>query len=104
MAKKSPTEIIKSLLGCLPAKDLKLASKFLNERRFDSLKELVDSDVYILSKKTKSSDFATQEMIDNLEKIRMLKTEVDEYYSLLYPEEIYEDEDYEVTQDLDYTC
>ena len=41
-----PVERMKALMCSLPERDLPLGYKFLNERDFDSLKELIDSAIY----------------------------------------------------------
>lgn len=38
-------EKIKSRIGCLPKKDIICANKFIEERKFDSLLEIIDSDI-----------------------------------------------------------
>lgn len=43
---RSPLNKIKKLIKILPSKDAELASKFLNKRDFQSILELVRSDIY----------------------------------------------------------
>ena len=49
-------ERMKALMDSLPERDIPLGHKFLNERDFDSLKELVDSAIYKVKKSLKSGN------------------------------------------------
>lgn len=82
----TPTQRISSLLKYIPAKDIPYATKFFNERDFESLRDLVKSDIHILKKK---KDESLDEQIDFL---RELKSEVDAYLLMIGLEEEGEDE------------
>lgn len=70
---------IKTLINSLPSKDINLAGKFLIERNFESLKELVDSAI-IRTRKNVSSEHPKDEYtVVNLDRLNMLKAEVDIY-------------------------
>ena len=73
----TPVQRIKQLLFCVPEKDIPYANKFIKERNFEALRNLVKSDIRILLKK---KDESFEEQIDNL---RLLKTEIDAYLLLL---------------------
>lgn len=73
----TPVQRIKQLLFCVPEKDIPYANKFIKERNFEALRDLVKSDIRILLKK---KDESFEEQIDNL---RLLKTEIDAYLLLL---------------------
>lgn len=73
----TPVQRIKQLLFCVPEKDIPYANKFIKERDFESLRDLVKSDIRIFLKK---KDESLEEQIDNL---RLLKTEIDAYLLLL---------------------
>ena len=73
----TPVQRIKQLLSCVPEKDIPYANKFIKERDFEALRDLVKSDIQILLKK---KDESLEEQIDNL---RLLKTEIDSYLLLL---------------------
>lgn len=73
----TPTQRISSLLKYIPAKDIPYATKFFNERDFESLRDLVKSDIHILKKKKEES---LEEQIDFL---RELKSEVDAYLLMI---------------------
>lgn len=73
----TPVQRIKQLLFCVPEKDIPYANKFIKERDFESLRDLVKSDIRIFLKK---KDESFEEQIDNL---RLLKTEIDAYLLLL---------------------
>lgn len=73
----TPVQRIKQLLSCVPEKDIPHANKFIKERDFEALRDLVKSDIQILLRK---KDEFLEEQIDNL---RLLKTEIDSYLLLL---------------------
>lgn len=74
-----PVERMKALMDSLPERDIPLGHKFLNERDFDSLKELVDSAIYKVKKSLKSDNPREEYMKVNLEDLSRLKSEVDMY-------------------------
>ena len=89
-----PVERMKALMDSLPEKDIPLGYKFLNERDFDSLKELIDSAIYKVKKSLKSDNPKEEYMKVNLEDLNMLKSEVDMYIiQLEIPEDGMYDED-----------
>ena len=89
-----PVERMKALMDSLPEKDIPLGYKFLNERDFDSLKELIDSAIYKVKKSLKSDNPKDEYMKVNLEDLNMLKSEVDMYIiQLEIPEDGMYDED-----------
>ena len=89
-----PVERIKALMDSLPERDIPLGHKFLNERDFDSLKELVDSAIYKVKKSLKSDNPKEEYRKVNLEDLNMLKSEVDMYIiQLEIPEDGMYDED-----------
>lgn len=63
----------------LPERDIPLGHEFLNERNFDSLKELIDSAIYKVKKNLKSDDPKEEYLKINLEDLQRLKSEVDIY-------------------------
>lgn len=73
----TPVQRIKQLLSCVPKKDIPYANKFIKERDFEALRDLVKSDIQILLKK---NDESLEEQIDSL---RVLKLEIDSYLLLL---------------------
>lgn len=73
----TPIQRINSLIVHVPAKDIPYATKFLKERDFESLRDLVKSDIHILKKK---KDDSLEEQIDFL---RELKSEVDAYLLMI---------------------
>ena len=92
-----PVKRMKALMNSLPERDIPLGHKFLNERDFDSLKELVDSAIYKVKKSLKSDNPKEEYRKVNLEDLNMLKSEVDMYIIQL---EIPEDDMY--NEDLDF--
>ena len=89
-----PVERMKALMDSLPERDIPLGHKFLNERDFDSLKELVDSAIYKVKKSLKSDNTREEYRKVNLVDLNMLKSEVDMYIiQLEIPEDGMYDED-----------
>lgn len=89
-----PVERMKALMDSLPERDIPLGYKFLNERDFDSLKELVDSAIYKVKKSLKNGNPREEYMKVNLEDLNMLKSEIDMYIiQLEIPENGMYDED-----------
>ena len=70
---------MKALMCSLPERDIPLGHKFLNERNFDSLKELVDSALYKVMRSLKSDNPKEEYLKVNLEDLNRLKSEVDMY-------------------------
>lgn len=68
---------IKSLLPNIPARDIPYATKFVEERDFEALRDLVKSDIHILIKKKDSS------LEDQISVLEELKAEIDAYLLLL---------------------
>lgn len=50
---------IKEKMSCLPQKDIKYATKFIDNRDFDSLLELIDSDIKKILIKSSKRGFQT---------------------------------------------
>ena len=93
---------IQALLPHLPQKDVNLAGKLLSERKFESLLEIIDSDIYLVRrdqlKETPKEEYANI----SLENLLQLRSELSEYMSyLVFPEDELNDlecncfEDYE---------
>lgn len=82
-----PVERMKALIGSLPEKDIPLGHKFLGERNFESLKELVDSAIYKVKKSLKTDNPKEEYLKINLEDLVELKSEVDLYLAMLEPDE-----------------
>ena len=75
----NPVKRMKALMCSLPERDIPLGHKFLNERNFDSLKELVDSAIYKVRRSLKSDNPKEEYLKVNLEDLSRLKSEVDMY-------------------------
>ena len=70
---------IKKFINYLPSKDVQIGFKFLEKRDFENLKDLVDSAI-IRTKKNIKSEFPKQEYLNvDLERLNILKAEVDVY-------------------------
>lgn len=93
---------IQVLLPYLPQKDAKIANKLLSERKFESLLEIIDSDIYLV-RKDQLKETPKEEYVNiNLENILQLRSELSEYMSyLVLPDDELDDlgcqyfEDYE---------
>lgn len=78
---------IKKFINYLPSKDVQIGFKFLEQRDFDKLKELVDS-ALIRIKRNLRTDNPKQEYLNmDLDSLNILKAEVDIYvFQLNLPE------------------
>lgn len=78
---------IKKFINYLPSKDVQIGFKFLEQRDFDKLKELVDS-ALIRIKRNLRTDNPKQEYLNmDLDSLNILKAEVDVYvFQLNLPE------------------
>lgn len=96
----SPLQKIKELVPYLPEGDIPFATKFLDKRDYESLKDLTWSSLKraenALSKEVIPDKYKDLDM----DKLRELALECNAYYYLIYPEELEEDNDY---NDLDDT-
>lgn len=90
---KNPTQRIKSLLQYLPSKDVPLGERLLEKRDIEQLKMLIDSALYLTKKNQVKEDIPEKYRLINAEKLEELKSEVDNYHSLLA--NIFEEEEYE---------
>lgn len=90
---KNPTQRIKSLLQYLPNKDIQLGERLLEKRDIEQLKMLIDSALYLTKKNQVKEDIPEKYRLINTEKLEELKSEVDNYHSLLA--NIFEEEEYE---------
>lgn len=83
-----PIQRMKNLIPHLPEKDIKLGFKFLDDRDFDSLQELVDSARYKVKKSQDSGNPKPQYADIDMGKLNELKAEVDTYtYQLRLPDQ-----------------
>lgn len=93
MSKKTPIQIMEELLCNLPEKDIKFAEKFIKERNFEALQELVISDIQKIEKKCNPTSLEPEDlkMEEALDALCKLRNEVESYLSLLgySSEEIY---------------
>lgn len=81
---------IQQLLQSLPPRDIPLGRKFVEERNFESLKELVDSAIQIDKNREASGK---ESLVKDFTGLVTLKVKVDKYCSLLEIPEQEEDED-----------
>ena len=78
---------IKKLVPYLPAGDIPFANKFLAKKDYESLKELTWSALQRLEKALCKEVIPNKYKGINIDKVRELAIECDEYYYILYPEE-----------------
>ena len=85
-------ERIQSLITVLPEKDIQLAEQFIKKREFESLYELVSSDIYKVRKKAKQNNIEEID-IPNLGDLDLLKSEIVNYIDTIgwYEEELKEE-------------
>lgn len=77
---------IKKLVENLPLKDIPIAERFISERNFPMLQELVDSALYKINKNLASENPKKEYEILNVELIEELAVKVDEYITEVYGE------------------
>lgn len=86
-----PTQLkMIKLASSLPQKDINIAVKFIESRDFDSLLELVDSDI------KKYSKYEEEELLTkgiNMSDMELLKSEVEHYLYLINGSDTYSDLD-----------
>jgi hypothetical protein len=84
-------EKISAALHVLPKKDIEIAERLLKKRDFQSLLEIVDSDIYLVRKH--QDDEVPKEEYANLkiEDIIDLRSDLSEYMSYILPPEDWED-------------
>jgi hypothetical protein len=82
------------MIKVFPDKDIKLAKKLLEKRDFESLLELLDSDIYLVRKhQSKENDELYSNV--NLDDLIELREKITEYMSfLISPDEEYNDYSY----------
>lgn len=78
-----PLETIKRLIPGLPAKDIKYALKFVEEREFGKLLEIIDSDIYLVNQNSIALEPKEKYNNIDIDKLIRLKSEVEEYMSYL---------------------
>ena len=78
-------ERIKNLISSLPKKDIALGYKFLEERDFGSLKDLVSSAIYKVKKNLKSDNPKEEYINIDMDSLETLQYEVLDYYSQFEP-------------------
>ena len=74
---------IRRLLCFLPKKDYILGEKLLQQRKLEELKDLVDS-ALVKVKRNMKKENPKEELITDLDALRQLKAEVDNYNLLVY--------------------
>lgn len=94
---KSPLERIRQYSEHLTQKDRTYAEKFINNREFEQLKELVDSAI-IKTKKGKR-DNKPQYLDIDLDALEVLKVEVDNYLLCIFGKQ---EESFEIEEEDDY--
>lgn len=77
-----PIERICKLVDSLPKNDIELGKVFIKERKFESLLDLVNSDIYLVKKNLKSDNPKEEYNID-LDTLITLQAEVNLYLSQL---------------------
>lgn len=70
---------IERLIYALPTKDIKLANKFIRERNFEFLQDLVNSAVYKVKRAKTIGDVSSPLMSVDIDNLLSLKSMVDIY-------------------------
>lgn len=86
-----PLHIIRKLIKELPGKDSTICEKYLKERNFECILEIVESDIY----KARNNPLEGDDTDNYIENLLELKSALDEYISYLEvpdnSEDLYED-------------
>lgn len=86
-------ERMRKLINQLPKSDIPLGERFINERQFESLQELVDSAIFRANKNVRGDNPKEEYLKVDLWELKKLKAEVDVYVEQLQlpSEEEYEE-------------
>ena len=86
-------ERIRKLINTLPKSDIALGERFISERQFESLQELVDSAIFRINKSVRGPNLKEEYLEVDLWELKKLKAEVDVYVEQLQlpSEEEYEE-------------
>ena len=80
-------------MDSLPERDIPLGNRFLSDRNFESLKELVDSAIYKIKNNLRTDNPREEYLKIDLEDLSKLKLEVDLYLSMIeLSEDIFRDD------------
>lgn len=83
---------IRKLMSALPEKDYNLGIRLLDNRDFESLQSIINSNIYKIKKKYSDDEESQLECTAALSSLESLKMEVDDYaFNLDIPRENYED-------------
>lgn len=84
---------MKKLINNLPESDIPLGERFVSERQFESLQELVDSAIFRVNKNVRGDNPKEEYLKVDLWELKKLKAEVDVYVEQLQlpSEEEYEE-------------
>ena len=80
---EQPLDKIRRLSRSLPKSDIKFAEKYIANREFDKLLEIVESDIYLVQQ-NESLEHPNEKFVNiDLEELFDLRNAVDEYMSFL---------------------
>lgn len=84
---------MRKLINNLPESDIPLGERFISERQFESLQELVDSAIFRVNKNVRDDNPKEEYLKVDLWELKKLKAEVDVYVEQLQlpSEEEYEE-------------
>lgn len=88
MSAKNDLEFIKNNIKHLPIKDQKFANKFIENKEFQNLQDLVDSALYKINKNLKSDNPKEEYKILNIDAIEELTVKIDNYITNVYGESL----------------
>ena len=91
----NPLQQIKELVPSLPKRDIAFAEKFVADRDWESLKDLTWSSLQLVEKAMQSETPPAKYAGLDIDKIRELALICNEYYYLIYPEEMEIMDDYD---------
>lgn len=92
---EQPLDKIKRLSKSLPGDDIKLADKFIANREFDKLLEIVESDIYLVQQNNMLDQPKEKYTNVDLETLLELRDIVEEYISFFETSNIFNNDWYD---------
>ena len=91
---EKPLDRIKRLSKSLPKSDIKFADRYIASREFESLLEIVESDIYLVQKNETLEHPKEKFANIDLEELLELRSAIEEYMSFLEEPDNSDDDDW----------
>jgi hypothetical protein len=86
---------MEKMLPLLPSKDYELCKKFLKNRDFNSLLEIVNSNIYLIRENQQKEEPNEKYINLDLDGIIELSGLITEYKGMIEPDDVFDEESYE---------